>query len=197
MTLLKPAIFLDRDGVVIEDTRYIDSIERVSLIPGSAEVIAALNRAGWTVAIVTNQAGIAHGLFSIETVNEIHEHIAELLRGYGARVDGFYFCPHHPAGEVAEHRCECECRKPKPGMLIRAANELDIDLNRSWMIGDRITDLEAGSAVGCKTVLVRTGYGNLVNPLDLDRESLKLELISANLSDAVFKLGLISRQVVA
>jgi D-glycero-D-manno-heptose 1,7-bisphosphate phosphatase len=197
MSSLKPAMFLDRDGVVIEDTNYVRSIDKVRLIPGSAEAIAALNRAGWTVAIATNQAGIARGLFSFETVNEIHEHLVELLRVYGAHVDGFYFCPHHPAGEVKEYRCECECRKPKPGMLLKAANELGIDLTRSWMIGDRISDLEAGSAVGCKTVLVRTGYGSLVNPVELNRESLNLELISANLSDAVSKLGLISTRSAA
>jgi D-glycero-D-manno-heptose 1,7-bisphosphate phosphatase len=197
MTSLKPAVFLDRDGVVIEDTHYIHSIEKVRLIPGSAEAIAALNRAGWPVAIVTNQAGVARGFFSIETLKKIHEHLAELLRGYGAKVDGVYFCPHHTAGELAEYRRDCDCRKPKPGMLLQAAGELGIDLTRSWMIGDRISDLEAGSAVGCRTVLVRTGYGSLVNPIELDRESLKLELISANLSDAVTKLGLLGTRCAA
>ncbi|HEV3438195.1 MAG TPA: HAD-IIIA family hydrolase, partial [Gemmata sp.] len=122
---------------------------------------------------------------------------AELLRGYEARVDGFYFCPHHPSAERAEYRCECECRKPKPGMLLQAARELGIDLAGSWMIGDRVSDLEAGSAVGCRTVLVQTGCGDLVNPAAIDRESLKLELIAADLSDAVAKLGLTSVRGVA
>jgi D-glycero-D-manno-heptose 1,7-bisphosphate phosphatase len=194
MTLLKPAVFLDRDGVVIEDTHYVRTIDQVHLVPGSAEAIAELNRAGWPVVIVTNQAGIARGLFSIETMKKIHEHVAELLHGHGARIDGFYFCPHHPEGEVPEYRRECVCRKPKSGMLLQAAQELNLDLARSWLIGDRVTDLEAGSTVGCRTVLVRTGHGSLVNPIELDRESLKLELISASLSDAMIKLGLISKR---
>jgi D-glycero-D-manno-heptose 1,7-bisphosphate phosphatase len=197
MTNLKPAVFLDRDGVVIEDSHYIDTPDRVRLLPGSAEAIAALNRAGWLIVIVTNQSGVARGLFPIEAMKEIHDHLAELLRGYEARVDGFYFCPHHPSAERAEYRCECECRKPKPGMLLQAARELGIDLARSWMIGDRVGDLEAGSAVGCRTVLVQTGYGDLVNPAAIDRESLNLELIAADLSDAVEKLGLTSIRGVA
>jgi D-glycero-D-manno-heptose 1,7-bisphosphate phosphatase len=175
---------------VIEDTHYIDSTDRVRLLPGSAEAIAELNMAGWFVAIVTNQAGIAKGLFSIETLQSIHEHLAELLRGHGARFDAVYFCPHHPAGIVKEFRCECDCRKPNPGMLLQAAEQHGIDLTRSWMFGDRLSDLEAGSAAGCRTVLVRTGYGFLQNPIDLDREALKLELIAANLSEAVKKLRL-------
>ncbi len=197
MTPLKPAVFLDRDGVVIEDTHYVHSIDRVRLIPGSAEAIAALNQAGWSVVIVTNQAGIARGLFSIETIQQIHKHLAELLHGYGAHIDGMYYCPHHPAGELAEYRRDCDCRKPKPGMLVQAAKELSLDLTRSWMIGDRVSDLQAGASVGCRTVLVRTGYGNLANPVELDRDSLKLELIAANLSDAVSKLGLIPTRCVA
>jgi D-glycero-D-manno-heptose 1,7-bisphosphate phosphatase len=186
---LKPAVFLDRDGVVIEDTHYIDAIDRVRLIPGSAEAVAALNQAGWLVAIATNQAGVARGLFSIETVQKIHDHLGELLLGYGAKVDRVYFCPHHPEGIEEAFRGGCECRKPKPGMLLKAAEELGIDLAQSWMIGDRVSDLEAGAAAGCQTVLVRTGYGNEVNPAELDRGSLKLELIAANLADAVKKLG--------
>jgi D-glycero-D-manno-heptose 1,7-bisphosphate phosphatase len=197
MAPFRPAVFLDRDGVVIGDTHYVHSIEKVRLLAGSAEAIAELNRAGWPVVIVTNQAGVARGFFSIETLQKIHDHMAELLRGHGARVDGVYYCPHHPEGELPEYRRVCECRKPKPGLLLRAARELSLDLTRSWMVGDRISDLEAGSAVGCRTVLVRTGYGNLVNLLELDREALKLELISANLSDAVAKLGLISKSCVA
>jgi D-glycero-D-manno-heptose 1,7-bisphosphate phosphatase len=197
MTPLRPAVFLDRDGVVIEDSHYVNSIDRVRLLPGSAEAIASLNRARWPVVIVTNQAGIARGIFSIETMNAIHGHLTDLLRGYGARLDGIYFCPHHSAGEVAEYRRDCDCRKPKPGMLFLAARELGIDLVRSWMIGDKLSDLEAGSAAGCRTVLVRTGYGSLVNPLELSREPLKLELISADLADAVVKLGLVVERFAA
>jgi D-glycero-D-manno-heptose 1,7-bisphosphate phosphatase len=190
MTPLKPTIFLDRDGVVIEDSHYLGNSARVRLVPGAAETIAELNRAGWAVVIVTNQSGVARGLFPLEAVGAVHDRLAELLREYGARIDAFHFCPHHPEADVPTFRVECECRKPKPGMLCRAAAELGLDLAESWMIGDRESDLEAGVAAGCRTVLVRTGYGSRVNPAGLDRDALRLELVAADLADAVAKLGL-------
>jgi len=190
MTPLRPAIFLDRDGVVIEDSHYLGNSARVRLVPGAAETIAELNRAGWAVVIVTNQSGVARGLFPLEAVGAVHDHLAGLLRGHGARIDAFHFCPHHPEADVPAFRLDCECRKPKPGMLCRAAAELGLDLAESWMIGDRESDLEAGAAAGCRTVLVRTGYGSSVNPAGLDRDALRLELVAADLADAVAKLGL-------
>jgi D-glycero-D-manno-heptose 1,7-bisphosphate phosphatase len=185
-----PAVFLDRDGVVIEDGHYLGSPDRVRLVPGAAEAVAALNRSGWRVVIVSNQSGVARGMFTERDVDSVHSHLADLLHGYGARIDAFHFCPHHPEGEVPEYRLTCECRKPSPGMLVRAAAELRIDLGASWMIGDRVTDLEAGAAAGCRTVLVRTGYGSRVNTAGLDRDALALELVAADLADAVAKLGL-------
>jgi D-glycero-D-manno-heptose 1,7-bisphosphate phosphatase len=190
MTSLKPAVFLDRDGVVIEDSHYLGSADCVRLLPGAAEAIAALNRAGWAVVVVTNQSGVARGLFTEADVNAVHTHLAQLLGGYGAEIDAFHFCPHHSEAEVARFRVDCDCRKPRPGMLLRAAAELGIDLAASWMIGDRVSDLEAGAAVGCRTVLVRTGHGAVVNAAGLDREALHLELIATDLADAVAKLGL-------
>jgi D-glycero-D-manno-heptose 1,7-bisphosphate phosphatase len=190
MTPPRPAIFLDRDGVVIEDSHYLGDPSRVRLVPGAAEAVALLNRAGWVVVVVTNQSGVARGMFTEADVAAVHEHLAELLRGYGARVDAFHHCPHHPEAEVAEYRVVCACRKPRAGMLLRAAGELGIDLAASWMIGDRVSDLEAGAAAGCRTALVRTGYGVLVNPAELDRDALRLELVAADLADAVAKLGL-------
>lgn len=194
----RPAIFLDRDGVVIEDNHYIGTPERVRLIPGAAEAIAAVNRAGWPVVIVTNQAGVAKGLFPLAAVESVHAHLEELLAGYRARVKAFYFCPHHPDGDVTEFTFACACRKPQPGMLHRAAAEHGLDLSRSWMVGDRVSDLEAGAAVGARTVLVRTGYGHSVDATALDREQLNLELIASDLLDALTKTGLIPRsQMVA
>jgi D-glycero-D-manno-heptose 1,7-bisphosphate phosphatase len=192
MTPLKPAVFLDRDGVVIEDAHYLGASHQVRILPGAAEAIARLNRAGWVVVIVSNQSGVARGLFTEADVRAVHLHLAELLRGYGARIDAFQFCPHHPEAEVPAFRIDCECRKPKPGMLRQAASELGLSLTSSWMIGDRVTDLEAGAAAGCRTVLVRTGYGTLVNAAALDRDALHLDLIAADLADAVAKLGLTS-----
>lgn len=193
MTPLQPAVFLDRDGVLIEDSHYLGDPACVRLIPGAADAVAALNRAGWLVVVVTNQSGVARGLFSPESVGRVHDHLARLLAGYGARIDAFHHCPHHPAAEVPAFRMDCMCRKPKPGMLMRAAAELGLDLTASWMIGDRLTDLEAGATVGCRTVLVRTGYGSQVNTAGLDRDALRLELVAADLADAVTKLGLAKR----
>jgi D-glycero-D-manno-heptose 1,7-bisphosphate phosphatase len=186
----RPAIFLDRDGVLIEDVHYLASPEQVRLIPGSAEAVAALNRAGWPVVVVTNQAGVGKGLFPLASVGDVHAHLASQLATFGATVEGFYFCPHHPEAEVEAYRVRCECRKPRPGMLRQAAAELGIDLGRSWMVGDRVSDLAAGAAAGCRTILVRTGYGVTQDVLTLDRSELNLELIAANLADAVAKCGL-------
>jgi D-glycero-D-manno-heptose 1,7-bisphosphate phosphatase len=193
----RPAIFLDRDGVLIEDVHYLAAPEQVRLVPGSAEAIAALNRAGWPVVVVTNQAGVGKGLFPVEAVGEVHAHLSALLATFGATVAGYYFCPHHPEAEVEAYRVRCDCRKPRPGMLLQAADELGLDLEQSWMIGDRVSDLEAGAAAGCRTVLVRTGYGAAQDVLTLDRDRLNLELIAANLGDAVEKCHLFGRPSVA
>lgn len=187
----RPAIFLDRDGVVIEDGHHVGSIDRVRMVPGSAAAVAALNRAGWVVVVVTNQGGVARGYFTFDSVPVVHAHIGGLLAGHGGRVDAFYYCPHHPDGEVAEYGIACDCRKPKPGMLRQAARDLNLDLGRSWMVGDRVSDLEAGAAVGARTVLVRTGYGSEIDADTLDRAALNLAGVADNLADAVrrFELG--------
>lgn len=190
MTPLKPAVFLDRDGVVIEDSHYLGDATRLRLIPGSAEAIAALNRAGWVVVVVTNQSGVARGLFSLDSIGLVHNAISAMLADHGAYIGAYQFCPHHPEAEIAEFRQDCDCRKPKPGMLHRAARELNLDLAPSWMIGDRVSDLEAGAAAGCQTVLVRTGYGATVDVGALDRDKLNLKLVAANLAEGVERLGL-------
>lgn len=194
---LRPAIFLDRDGVVIDDVHYLASSSQVSLIPGSADAIAALNRAGWPVVIVTNQSGVARGLFTLEGLHAVHRHLSEQLGSYGARIEAYYFCPHYPTAEVPEFRADCSCRKPKPGMLHQAAQDLGLDLQRSWMIGDRESDLEAGAAAGTRTILVRTGLGAATDVTALDRVKLNLELVAKNLEDAVMKCGLLERLRVA
>lgn len=190
---LRPAIFLDRDGVVIEDVHYLASPSQVKFVPGSADAIASLNQAGWPVVIVTNQAGVGRGLFALEAVHEVHQHLSEQLAGYGARIEAYYFCPHHPTAELPNYRVACACRKPQPGMLKQAAAELGLDLANSWMIGDRESDLEAGSAAGTRTILVRTGYGAATDITTLDRSALNLELVASNLADAVRKCSLAER----
>ena len=156
---LRPAVFLDRDGTLIEEAGYLDRLERLVFYPYTVDAVRVLNRAGLAVVIVTNQAGVARGIFRETFVAEAHAHIAARLARGGARVDAFYYCPHHPEASVQEYRMSCDCRKPGPGMLLRAAADLDIDLTRSFMVGDRWHDLQAGRAVGARNVLVRTGYG--------------------------------------
>jgi len=152
-------VFLDRDGTLIEEAGYLDRLERLVFFPYSVDAVRLLNRAGLAVVIITNQAGVARGIFQEAFVGEAHRHVTERLAQGGARVDGFYYCPHHPEATIEQYRQSCECRKPKPGMLRQAAEEIQLDLRRSFVIGDRAHDLQAGAAVGARGILVRTGYG--------------------------------------
>jgi D-glycero-D-manno-heptose 1,7-bisphosphate phosphatase len=156
---LRPAVFLDRDGTLIEEAGYLDRLERLVFFPYSVDAVRLLNRADLAVVIITNQAGVARGIFHEDFVAEAHRHVTMTLEEGGARVDGFYYCPHHPEASIEQYRTSCECRKPRPGMLRRAAEELKLDLARSFVIGDRWHDLQAGDAVGARGILVRTGYG--------------------------------------
>jgi D-glycero-D-manno-heptose 1,7-bisphosphate phosphatase len=180
--------FLDRDGVIIEEVYYLALPEQVRLIPGSAAAIARLNRAGIAVVVVTNQSGVAQGYFPESRVAEIHKRLDELLTAEAARVDRYLYCPHHPEARLPEYRIECECRKPRPGMLLRAAAEMGLDLKRSWMVGDKLIDLQAGIAAGCRPVLVRTGYGEEV-VRSADASSLEVVVVAADLAAAVGGLG--------
>ena len=150
---------LDRDGTLIEEVGYLDRLDRIQLFPYSVDAVRLLNRAGYVVIVVTNQAGVARGYFDEPFVEETHRTIAATLADGGARVDAFYYCPHHPDGDVAPYRVDCDCRKPGAGMVRRAAADHQLDLSRSFIIGDRAHDLEAGMTVGARGVLVRTGYG--------------------------------------
>ena len=156
---MRRAVFLDRDGTLIEEAGYPDRLERITLFPYTIDAVRLLNRAGLRVIVVSNQSGVARGFFDEAFVQETERHIAAVLRSGGAAVDGFYYCPHHPEGSVAAYRQACDCRKPKPGLLERAARDHGLDLKQSIVVGDRAHDVETGRAVGARTVLVRTGYG--------------------------------------
>ncbi len=181
----RSALFLDRDGVLIEEMEYLSDPERVKLIPGAAAAVLRANDAGWRVAVVSNQSGVARGLFPESALSLIHRVVAErLAEEAGAIIDGFYYCPHHPTAGQGNVRIDCDCRKPKPGMLMRAARELEIDLAKSWMIGDRLTDLQAGAAAGCRTILVRTGYGS-TSGISAPDPSLNLAAVVPSIVEAV------------
>jgi D-glycero-D-manno-heptose 1,7-bisphosphate phosphatase len=156
---VRRAVFLDRDGTINEEKDYLWRIEDFAFIPGAPEAIRRLREAGFLVVVVTNQSGVARGYFSREDVERLHQHIQRELAKIGTAVDGYYLCPHHPDKGVGELKIDCDCRKGRPGMLLQAATEHGIDLAASWMIGDKRADLEAGRAAGCRSLLVRTGYG--------------------------------------
>ena len=156
---LRPALFLDRDGTVNVEVHYLSQPEQLELLPTVAKTISVVNGLGIAVVIVTNQAGIARGYFSEHRLIAIHERLQRMLAEQNARIDGIYFCPHHPTAGQGSYKAVCDCRKPMPGMLRQAASELGIDLTRSLMIGDRESDLQAGAGAGCQTALVTTGYG--------------------------------------
>ncbi|HBO89300.1 MAG TPA: D,D-heptose 1,7-bisphosphate phosphatase [Acidobacteria bacterium] len=158
-THLAPTVFLDRDGTLIEEVGYLSHLDRIALYPWSIESVKLLNRAGFKVVVVTNQAGVARGLFDEDFIDEAHRFLDQKFSDGGATIDKFYYCPHHPEASVEAYRSECDCRKPKAGMLWKAAQELQLELSHSFVIGDRLSDLRLGPAVGAKSVLVRTGYG--------------------------------------
>jgi D-glycero-D-manno-heptose 1,7-bisphosphate phosphatase len=152
--LTRPAVFLDRDGTIIEDVGYLDAVERIVWYPWSVDAIRALNRAGFPVVVITNQAGVARGYFTEALVHEVHRALDARLTGGGARVDAYYHCPHHPDGSVAEYRQQCDCRKPGCGMIQRAAIDLGLDPARSVVVGDAWSDIAAARAAGARALLV-------------------------------------------
>jgi D,D-heptose 1,7-bisphosphate phosphatase len=150
------AVFLDRDKTLIEDPGYISDPRDVKLLPGAEQAIRALHQAGFKVVVVTNQSGVARGLITVETLDEIHAELRRQLRAKDVHLDGLYYCPYHPDGTVEQFAAESELRKPRPGMLLQAASEMDLDLTSSWMVGDSARDIEAGIRAGCRTVRIRT-----------------------------------------
>lgn len=149
------AVFLDRDGTLIVEKNYLHRIEDVEFIPGSGPALARLKQQGFLLILVTNQSGVSRGYFTLEDVQRVHRHLLAALQTHGATLDGIYLCPHHPDDN-------CDCRKPKTKLIRDAAEKFQIDLARSFVVGDRELDVELGRNAGCQTVLVRTGYGEQV-----------------------------------
>jgi len=149
-----PAVFLDRDDTLIEDPGYINHPDQVRLLPHAADALVELRRLGYKLVIVTNQSAVARGIVTEEGLAEIHQRLVDLLRREGATVDGIYYCPYHPNGIIPEYRRESDLRKPNPGMLLLAAEEMDLELGRSWMLGNSYRDIAAGQRAGCRTILI-------------------------------------------
>jgi D-glycero-D-manno-heptose 1,7-bisphosphate phosphatase len=172
------AVFMDRDGTVVEEVGYLNHPDLLKLIPQSAEAITRLNQSGLKVVLITNQSGVARGYFSEQILKKIHNRLKKMLLREKAYLDGVYYCPHHPDEG-------CDCRKPKTGMLELAANELDIDLRCSFVIGDKMDDVEAAHRVGAKGILVLTGYGREEDNLHRANLLVQPDYIAQNLYEAV------------
>ncbi|MFX1328704.1 MAG: D-glycero-beta-D-manno-heptose 1,7-bisphosphate 7-phosphatase [Promethearchaeota archaeon] len=165
------AIFLDRDGVINKEVNYLSDPNNFEFIEGSIEALKILRQKGFLLIVISNQAGIARGYFNEETLKRIHKRMINILKKKSAKLDAIYYCPHHP-----EYTGPCDCRKPNPGMILKAQLKYKIDLKNSYMVGDTIKDIQTGKAAKCKSVLVLTGYG--------EKEQKK---ISSIVPDMIFK----------
>lgn len=175
---MRRAVFLDRDGTINIEKDYLYRIADLEFVPGAAEAVRMLNDSGYFVVVVTNQSGVARGYYTEEDVEILHRHIGRELEKSGARIDAWLYCPHHPDGR-GSYALPCKCRKPLPGMLKEAARRFNIDLDASIMIGDKLADISAGQAAGCRTILVRTGYGTEEESLVSDSTCVFDDLLSA------------------
>jgi len=175
-------VFLDRDGTLIEDVGYLDRVEQIAFYPWTVEALRALNLAGLPVVVITNQSGIARGYLTEASVEHVHRTMDVYVTGGGARIEAFYYCPHHPNGTVAPYAVACDCRKPACGLIDRAARDLNIDAARSFVVGDKWLDVGAARAAGARAILVRTGGGKIeeANP----QPGLTADAIVDNLAQA-------------
>ena len=182
------AVFLDRDGTINEEVGYLDSLDKLKIIPGAYEAIKLINESEMKAVVISNQAGVARGLFPEDFVKITHEHLQTVLRQKKAYIDNFYYCPHHPTEGIEPYRQVCNCRKPAPGMLLQAAQDLNIDLTRSYLVGDRFNDMEAGKKIGVRGILVKTGFGQSLLQDDGPDEATpenKPDFITADILEAV------------
>ena len=177
-------VILDRDGTVIREAEYLTDIRKIRLLPGAAAAIRRLNKKQLPVAIVTNQAAVARGLIDEPRVKAINEEVVKRLARRGAAINHLEYCPHHPEGRVKRYARKCRCRKPAPGMLLRAAKALSLDLMRSVVIGDNVGDIKAGRAVGATTILLLGGHGRKAKR-ELEKIGLKPDHVTTTLCTAV------------
>ncbi|MEA2206935.1 MAG: D-glycero-D-manno-heptose 1,7-bisphosphate phosphatase [Blastocatellia bacterium] len=181
----RPAVFIDRDGTISDEVGYVNHPSRFRLLEHSTEALRLLNEAGWLAILVTNQAGVARGYFAEAMVHEVHANLAAQLEKAGARLDAIYYCAHHPSVGELPYRLDCDCRKPKPGLINRAAAEREIDLANSWMVGDRFSDVELARNAGVHSALVLTGYGRGEWEHQRSSWTMEPEIVADNLLEAV------------
>jgi len=179
------AVFLDRDGTINEEVGYVNHLDRFYLLPRTAQAIRLLNEHRFKTAVITNQSGVARGYFPESLVREIHQKMANLLKEEGAHLDGIYYCPHHPDAGDPPYRRKCLCRKPATGMVEEAVRDLDIDVSRSYVVGDRGLEIEFAEKIGAKGILVLTGYGKGEWNYLKDKWKAKPHHVAADLYEAV------------
>jgi len=180
--LVNRAVFLDRDGVIIQEPpHYAHLVSQIQFIPRSVQGIKLLNENGFLTIVITNQAGVARGYYPEEDTVKFNNALKKMIARQGARIDAMYYCPHHPEAKIEKYRIDCECRKPRPGMLKKAEKEFSIELKQSFMIGDKLTDIQAGRNAGCKTIMVKTGMG----AEELRTSEVDCDYIADDLYDAV------------
>ena len=179
----RSAVFLDRDGTIIEERGFIDRLDMITIYPWSGDALRLLKRAGYATVVVTNQSAVARGMIHEAFLEDVHRAIDTRLAGSGAIIDRYYYCPHLPNATVEKYKQACRCRKPGPGLIEQACRELDLDPARSVMVGDRWRDVEAGQAAGTRTVLVRSGHG--AHEAEVPPEGVHPDAILNNLMEAV------------
>ena len=176
----RPAVFLDRDGTIVEECGYLDRLDRLTLFPWSVDAVRLLKRAGFATVVITNQAAVGRGIIDEAFVHTVHGAIDKRLEGTGASIDRYFYCPHFAESKIERYRQSCRCRKPGPGMIEQACQELDLDLSRSFVVGDRWLDVACGRAAGTGAILVRSGPERQDPP-----EGVRADVILENLMEAV------------
>jgi len=182
---MKRAIFIDRDGTISEEVGYINHVSRFRLFPYAARAVKRIHENGYLAIVITNQAGVARGYFSEEMVKTIHARMTDELERDGAQLDAIYYCAHHPTVGEPPYRLACDCRKPEPGLIRRAASDFQIDLGGSWMIGDRYSDIELAANAGLKSALVLSGYGRGEWEYQQSNWDLQPDIVAEDLLEAV------------
>jgi D-glycero-D-manno-heptose 1,7-bisphosphate phosphatase len=180
----RPGVLLDRDGTLCEEVGYLNHMSRLLVPPESGKGVRLLNEAGIPVAVVTNQGGVGAGYFPESFVEEVHQEIDRRLAAEGARIDAYYYCPNHPNGKVPPYNRDSEFRKPNPGLAEQAADDLDLDLSRSYVVGDKGDDVEFAARIGARPILVLTGYGRGEWEWNRSKWSTQPDVVVENLSAA-------------
>jgi D-glycero-D-manno-heptose 1,7-bisphosphate phosphatase len=184
----RPAVFMDRDGTLSHEVGYVNHLSRFRLYPWSVDAVRLVNRAGYAAVVVTNQAGVARGYYPESLVHEVNAALRAAMEGGGARLDGLFVCLHHPSVGEPPYRQDCDCRKPRPGLVRRAEKELGLDLARSWVVGDRHGDLQLAWSVGARAALVASGYGRGELQHHAPRWSRPPDLVAEHLLEAVERI---------